>query len=55
MEEANEGESYESVLKRLDGSKLSNPTFMYHVANDIEFQSSASINQLSGKRGADDD
>lgn len=52
---AEERESVETVLKRLDGSKLTNPVFMYHVANDMEFQTSASINQLSAKLGAEDE
>lgn len=45
----------ETVLKRLDGSRLTNPAFMYHVANDIEFETSASISQLSAKHAVDDD
>ena len=55
QEEGTDTDSFETALKRFNGNKLTNAPFMYHVSNDTEFQTSGSINQLSAKRGYDDD
>lgn len=55
---ADEAEDYESILdvvKRVSADALSDPMVMFHVANDVEFQTAGSIATLSAKYGQDDD
>jgi hypothetical protein len=54
-EKGKTGESEEQAFNRLAPGMTSNPLFMYHVANDVEFQTSGSIKDLSAKLEADDD
>lgn len=44
----------ESVFKRL-GAPLNNKYFMYHVSNDMEFQTAGSISKLAGNANDDDE
>lgn len=55
MEEySNQNDSAESALKKINAQKVSSGIFMYHISNDLEFQTGASISDLSGKYGLDD-
>ena len=44
----------ESVFKKL-GAPLNNKYFMYHVSNDMEFQTAGSISKLAGNANDDDE
>jgi len=42
------------AIKKLNSSKVTNKYFMYIISNDLEFETSATINDLSAEWGQDD-
>ena len=50
-----EGVNVYEAFKKIDAGKLNNKFFMYNVSNDIEFQTSAPLYDLSAEYGQDDD